>query len=90
MVAGSVSATAVASGAQVLFSLTTAEYQDVKAGGLFLQSQSLVNAERVGVYGLSYGGLNCLQALARDSSLFKVGVANAPVFNWLSEGYEIN
>ena len=39
---------------------------------------------RIGIKGLSYGGLNVLQAIARDSDLFAAGAANAPVFNWLS------
>eukprot|EP00656_Telonema_subtile_P018189 TRINITY_DN19802_c0_g1_i1.p1 TRINITY_DN19802_c0_g1~~TRINITY_DN19802_c0_g1_i1.p1 ORF type:complete len:840 (+),score=100.20 TRINITY_DN19802_c0_g1_i1:121-2520(+) len=59
-----------------------AEYEDVTAGRLFLDN--LTDSGRVGIHGLSYGGLNCLQALARDSDLFKAGACNAPVFNWVS------
>jgi len=60
------------------------EYLDVKAGALWLQSQSIVKIGNIGIYGLSYGGLNTLQALARDSDIFVAGVASAPVFNWIS------
>jgi len=42
--------------------------------------------KRIGIHGLSYGGLNCLQALSRNSDVFVAGVANAPVFNWISQG----
>lgn len=61
------------------------EYLDVLEGAIWLQGLSSVDADRIGIYGLSYGGLNCLQALSRNSSTFKAGVANAPVFNWVSE-----
>ena len=37
-----------------------------------------MKSDSIGIYGLSYGGLNTLQALARDSDKFSVGVANAP------------
>ena len=64
------------------------EYDDVRAGRLWLNQLAAVDGTRVGIHGLSYGGLNCLQALARDSQLFKAGACNAPVFNWVSiSGY---
>ena len=43
-----------------------------------------MNASRVALYGLSYGGLNTLQGLTRNSDVFAAGVANAPVFNFIS------
>eukprot|EP00935_MAST-01C_sp_MAST-1C-sp1_P001667 g1667.t1 len=60
------------------------EYQDVLAGAKWLGQQPGVDASRIGIYGLSYGGLNTLQALSRNSDVFACGVANAPVFNWLT------
>jgi len=60
------------------------EYLDVKAGALWLQNHTTIKIGKIGIYGLSYGGLNTLQALARDSNLFAAGVASAPVFNWIS------
>jgi len=56
-----------------------AEYQDVLAAGHYLQALPNVDAKRVGAYGLSYGGLNTMQALSRNSDVFAAGVANAPV-----------
>ncbi|WBL41617.1 prolyl oligopeptidase family serine peptidase [Algoriphagus halophytocola] len=50
------------------------EYQDIKAGGEFLANLPQVDAERIGIYGGSYGGYLTALALARDSDLFKVGV----------------
>ncbi len=56
-----------------------AEYQDVLAGGKYLQTRADVDPDRVGIWGLSYGGLLTAQALARNSDLFKAGVDLAGV-----------
>ncbi len=50
------------------------EYQDIKSGGEFLAALPQVDADRIGIYGGSYGGYLTALALARDSDLFKVGV----------------
>ncbi|HTK75092.1 MAG TPA: prolyl oligopeptidase family serine peptidase, partial [Gemmataceae bacterium] len=55
------------------------EYQDVLAGGKYLQTRADVDSERIGIWGLSYGGLLTAQALARNSDLFKMGVDLAGV-----------
>ncbi len=71
-----------------------AEYQDVVAGGKSLQSRPDVDADRVGIWGLSCGGVLTSQALARNSDMFKVGVDLAGVHLWGSSldpgniGYE--
>jgi dipeptidyl-peptidase 4 len=59
-----------------------AEYQDVLAGGKYLQSRPDVDPYRVGIWGLSYGGVLTAQALARNSDVFKVGVDLAGVHLW--------
>jgi dipeptidyl-peptidase 4 len=56
-----------------------AEYQDVVAGGKYLQTRPDVDPNRVGIWGLSYGGLLTAQALARNSDIFKAGVDLAGV-----------
>ena len=56
-----------------------AEYQDVVAGGKYLQSRPDVDPARVGIWGLSYGGLLTSQALARNSDIFVAGVDLAGV-----------
>jgi dipeptidyl-peptidase 4 len=56
-----------------------AEYQDVLAAGKYLQSRPDVDPQRVGIWGLSYGGILTAQALARNSDIFKVGVDLAGV-----------
>src|SRR5258708_4371965 len=55
------------------------EYQDVLAGGRYLQSRPDVDPKRVGIWGLSYGGLLTAQALARNSDVFVAGVDLAGV-----------
>lgn len=59
-----------------------AEYQDVVAGGKYLQARSDVDPNRVGIWGLSYGGVLTSQALARNSDIFKAGVDLAGVHLW--------
>ncbi|NBW66947.1 S9 family peptidase, partial [bacterium] len=56
-----------------------AEYQDVLAGAHYLQTNANVDAARIGIWGLSYGGLLTSQALARNSDIFVAGVDLAGV-----------
>ena len=51
------------------------EYRDVLAAGRWLQDHPQVDPARIGVWGLSYGGMLTMQALARDSDLFASGAA---------------
>jgi len=60
------------------------EYQDVLAGAHYLQSRADVDPNRLGIYGLSYGGYLTALALARNSNIFKAGVDYAGVHNWAS------
>ncbi|MEO5818192.1 MAG: prolyl oligopeptidase family serine peptidase, partial [Gemmatimonadaceae bacterium] len=55
------------------------EYQDVLAGAKYLQSRPDVDASRIGIWGLSYGGLLTAEALARNSDVFVAGVDLAGV-----------
>ena len=59
-----------------------AEYRDVLAAGKYLQTRDDVERERIGIWGLSYGGVLTAQALARNSDIFKVGVDLAGVHLW--------
>lgn len=58
------------------------EYQDIKAAGLYLRDRADVDEDRIGLWGLSYGGVLTAQGLARDSDLFAVGVDMAGVHLW--------
>ncbi|MEN9507816.1 MAG: hypothetical protein RLZZ621_379 [Gemmatimonadota bacterium] len=55
------------------------EYQDVVAGAHYLRQRTDVDSLRVGIWGLSYGGLLASQALARNSDLFVAGADLAGV-----------
>jgi dipeptidyl aminopeptidase/acylaminoacyl peptidase len=65
-----------------------AEYQDVLAGAAYLRSRPEVDPERVGAWGLSYGGLLTALSLARNSDIFKVGVDMAGVHDWSQMRWE--
>ena len=58
------------------------EYLDVVAGAKYLQQRGDVDAARVGIWGLSYGGLLAAQALARHSDIFVAGVDMAGVHHY--------
>ena len=62
------------------------EYQDVVAGARYLQNRPEVDPEKVGLWGLSYGGLLTAMGLARNSDIFKVGVDLAGVHDWSARG----
>ena len=55
------------------------EYQDVLSAGKYLQTRADVDPSRIGIWGLSYGGLLTAQALARNSDLFVAGADLAGV-----------
>jgi dipeptidyl-peptidase-4 len=59
-----------------------AEYRDVLAAGKYLQTRADVDPSRVGIWGLSYGGVLTAQALARNSDIFAAGVDMAGVHLW--------
>lgn len=59
-----------------------AEYQDVLAAGKYLQTRADVDPARVGIWGLSYGGVLTAQALARNSDIFVAGADLAGVHLW--------
>lgn len=56
-----------------------AEYKDIIAAGRYLQTRDDVDPKRIGVWGLSYGGLLTAEALARNSDVFITGVDLAGV-----------
>jgi dipeptidyl aminopeptidase/acylaminoacyl peptidase len=58
------------------------EYQDILAAGLYLQGRDDVDAGRVGLWGLSYGGILTAQGLARNSDVFSAGVDIAGIHSY--------
>ena len=59
-----------------------AEYQDVVAGAKFLQEVPGVDANRIGIWGGSYGGYLTAMGLARNSDIFKAGADMHGVHDW--------
>lgn len=63
------------------------EMADQMRGVAYLKSQNWVDAERIGVYGWSYGGFMATNLMLTYPETFKTGVAGGPVMDWAR--YEI-
>ena len=59
---------------------------DVAAGADYLKTLDYVDANRIGVFGLSYGGFLTLQAMNTDPTLWRAGVNVAGVVDWATYG----
>jgi dipeptidyl aminopeptidase/acylaminoacyl peptidase len=58
------------------------EFNDVLGAGLYLRSRPDVDADRIGLWGGSYGGYLTALGLARASNLFAAGVDIHGVHDW--------
>ncbi|MCE2957501.1 MAG: prolyl oligopeptidase family serine peptidase [Bacteroidota bacterium] len=58
------------------------EYQDVIAAGKFLQYLPEVDANKIGLWGGSYGGYLTAMGLSRNPEIFKAGVDLHGVHDW--------
>ena len=58
------------------------ETGDVNAGADYLKTLPYVDGDRIGVWGLSYGGYMVLQSLVVDPLLFNCGIDVAGVGDW--------
>ncbi|RUO61914.1 S9 family peptidase [Pseudidiomarina insulisalsae] len=68
---------------QVIYrDLAQAEVADQVRGVEFLRSQPYVDADRIGVFGHSYGGYMALHLILRQPQHFSAAVAGAPVTDW--------
>lgn len=56
--------------------------RDVKEGANYLKNLDFVDPDRIGVWGISYGGYLTLQSLSRYPDTFKVGINIAGVVDW--------
>jgi dipeptidyl aminopeptidase/acylaminoacyl peptidase len=59
---------------------------DVASGADYLKTLSYVDPDRIGVFGLSYGGFLTLQAMTVDPTLWRAGVDVAGVVDWATYG----
>jgi dipeptidyl-peptidase-4 len=62
--------------------LGIAEIDDMAAGVRSLASRPYFDADRVGIFGTSYGGYASLMALLRYPSVFAAASASSPVTDW--------
>jgi dipeptidyl-peptidase-4 len=58
------------------------EMADQMKGVEYLKSQSFVDANKIGVYGWSFGGFMTISLMLNHSDVFKVAVAGGPVCDW--------
>jgi dipeptidyl-peptidase-4 len=64
------------------FRLGAQELSDQRDGAAYLKSLPYVDADRIGIWGWSYGGHMTLHAVFEDPEDFKVGFAGGPVTDW--------
>ena len=64
----------------------TIEVEDQTAAVNRLVEDGLIDPDRVGIYGWSYGGYMSAMCMLREPGMFKVGIAGAPVVDW--DGYD--
>lgn len=62
--------------------LGVVETADQLRGVEWLKRQPFVDADRLGVYGWSYGGTMTLRLLTEPNTPFRAGVSGAPVTDW--------
>ena len=58
------------------------EAQDQVAAAKYLGSLPYIDADRIAIWGWSYGGYNTLMSMSEGTPVFKCGVAVAPVTDW--------
>jgi dipeptidyl-peptidase 4 len=58
------------------------ETEDFIDFGQYLQGQSYVSADRIGIQGWSYGGFMTLLCMTKGADVFSAGISVAPVTNW--------
>ncbi|MFN2532245.1 MAG: prolyl oligopeptidase family serine peptidase [Pyrinomonadaceae bacterium] len=58
------------------------EFQDVLGAGLYMRTRADVDAQRIGLWGGSYGGYLTAMGLSRASDLFAAGVDMHGVHDW--------
>ncbi|MBQ3582681.1 MAG: S9 family peptidase [Alistipes sp.] len=58
------------------------EVEDQISFARYMAAQSYVDADRIGIYGWSYGGFMALGCALKGDGLFKMSIAVAPVTSW--------
>ncbi|MEO0589925.1 MAG: DPP IV N-terminal domain-containing protein [Pseudomonadota bacterium] len=58
------------------------EVRDQKTGAEYLKTLEFVDADKIAIYGWSYGGYMTLKQLQADPGLYAAGISGAPVTRW--------
>ena len=58
------------------------ETEDQLAAARYMAEQPYIDADRIGIWGWSFGGFESLMAMSQDDSRYACGVAIAPVTSW--------
>lgn len=58
------------------------EIEDQITAAKWLAKKSYIDANRIGIFGWSFGGYMASLAMTKGADIFKVGIAVAPVTNW--------
>ncbi len=67
-------------------SIGVTDTADVASGADYLKTLDYVDPDRIGIWGLSYGGFLTLQALWVDPTLWRAGINVAGVVDWTNRG----
>ena len=67
---------------QTYLNLGIKESDDQVAAANYFSTLPYIDADRIGIWGWSYGGYNVLMSMSRGDGVFKAGVAIAPVTDW--------
>ena len=67
---------------QTYGNLGALEVEDQISFARYMASQPYVDADRIGIYGWSYGGFMALGCALKGDGLFKMSIAVAPVTSW--------
>ncbi|HOH70903.1 MAG TPA: DPP IV N-terminal domain-containing protein [Paludibacteraceae bacterium] len=59
------------------------EAKDQTEAARYFAKQDYIDSSRIGIWGWSYGGFTTLYAMTNKSGMFKVGIAVAPVTDWM-------
>ena len=59
----------------------TVDIKDIAAAANYLKSLPYIEADKIGIWGSSYGGLMTLMSLFKNPDLFACGIAGAPATN---------
>lgn len=66
----------------VYMNLGKYETKDQLAAARYMATLNYVDSSKIGIWGWSYGGYETLMAMSQPNSLYKAGVAIAPVTDW--------